>query len=269
MSAVAIVSALAAAQAMILWRPSGRWLARCRLGRGESSPPARPALSVIVVAGVGVVLFAPRLAAVSLPHVILALTVGGVATFVVRVIRMGRARLGAAARSAAVAESIGLMAAELRAGNLPQRVLAGLAPDFDFLAPAARAADLGGDVPAALRHVSTQPGGELLADLSGAWFVADRAGAPLARILDRLEQTAREDHEIEREVQSGLAPARATGRLMAVLPVFGLALGSGMGGDPVAVLTSTLPGVLCLAAGSALACAGVAWVERIAVTGEQ
>ena len=133
MSAVAIVSALAAAQAMILWRPSGRWLTRCRLGRGESSPPARPALSVIVVAGVGVVLFAPRLAAVSLPHVILALTVGGVATFVVRVIRVGRARLGAAARSAAVAESIGLMAAELRAGNLPQRVLAGLAPDFDFL----------------------------------------------------------------------------------------------------------------------------------------
>lgn len=74
---------------------------------------------------------------------------------------------------------------------------------------------------------------------------------------------------MEREVQSGVAPARATGRLMAMLPVVGLALGSGMGSDPVALLTGTVPGGLCLAAGSACACAGVAWVNRIAATAER
>lgn len=260
------IAALAAAVAVLLWRPPGRWLVRQRLGCTRSSSNSRAPLALGLVS---LSLIAPLTFAVSAPRLILALTACLVATFVTRVVRDGRSRRRAGARSTAVAESIGLMAAELRAGNLPQRVLAGLAPDFEFLAPAARAADLGGDVPAALLDASNEPGAELLAELSGAWYVADRAGAPLARILDRLEQTAREDLEIEREVQSGLAPARATGRLMAVLPLFGLALGSGMGGDPVAILTSTLPGALCLAAGSALACAGVAWVERIATTGEQ
>ena len=144
-----------------------------------------------------------------------------------------------------MSEAIGLMSAELRAGILPQRVLAGLAPEFDFLAPARTRAELGGDVPAALRRGGRPTGAELLAELAGAWLVAERAGAPLARVLDRLEETARGDLEIEREVESGVAPARATGRLMAVLPVFGLALGSGMGGDPVAILRHG-PGRRCV-----------------------
>ena len=160
------------------------------------------------------------------------------------------------------------MAAELRAGIIPQRVLAGLAPDFAFLGSAAHAAELGGDVAEALRAAAAEPGGELLAELASAWFVAERSGAPLARVLDRLEETARDDHEIEREVQSGVAPARATGRLMAVLPVLGLSLGAGLGGDPVALLTGTVPGALCLAAGSACACGGLGWINRIAASAE-
>jgi tight adherence protein B len=203
---------------------------------------------------------------ISGPHIVLVITTAGVAAFGVRQWRGALRRNRLRERRRLVSEAIGLMSAELRAGILPQRVLAELAREFDFLGPAARAADLGGDVPAALHAAADETGAELLAELAGAWLVAERAGAPLARVLDRLEETARGDLEIEREVESGLAPARATGRLMAVLPVFGLALGSGMGGDPVAVLTGTFPGVLCLAAGCCLACAGVAWVERIAAS---
>lgn len=205
---------------------------------------------------------------ISGPHIILVATFAGVAAFGLRQWRVALRRRRLRERRRLVSEAIGLMSAELRAGILPQRVLAGLAPEFDFLAPAARAADLGGDVSAALRAAADETGAELLGELAGAWLVAERAGAPLARVLDRLEDTARGDLEIEREVESGLAPARATGRLMAVLPVFGLALGSGMGGDPVAILTGTFPGVVCLAAGCGLACAGVAWVERIAASAE-
>jgi len=160
------------------------------------------------------------------------------------------------------------MAAELRAGILAQRVLAGLVPDFPFLGAAARAAELGGDVATALRVGGSEPGGELLTDLAAAWFVADRSGAPLAHVLDRLEETARTDREVDREVQAGIAPARATGRLMAILPLVGLSLGSGMGADPFAMLTNTLLGALCLAGGSALACMGVAWVNKIALSAE-
>ena len=261
-----MLAALFTAGAVWLRRPPGRWVARHRLGIrvARRGVPHRP---LVFAAPLAAVWFAGRVG-VSGPHAVVAMTVAGVIAFGLRQWRVARRRRLLRERRRAVSEAIGLMAAELRAGILPQRVLVGLAGEFDFLAPAARAADLGGNVPAALRAAADDTGAELLTELAGAWLVAERAGAPLADVLDRLEETAREDLEMEREVESGLAPARATGRLMAVLPVFGLALGSGMGGDPLAILTGTFAGVLCLAAGCALACAGVAWVERIAVSAE-
>ncbi|MFI5429189.1 type II secretion system F family protein [Aeromicrobium sp. UC242_57] len=138
-----------------------------------------------------------------------------------------------------------------------------------FLVPAAQAADLGADVAAALRDAGSAPGREALRDLGAAWQVADRAGAPLAAVLGRLEQSVRDDHDLEREIQAGVAPARATGRLMAILPVVGLVLGSGLGGSPFSMLTSTWPGSMCAAAGCALACLGVVWIERIATSAER
>ncbi|MGA8988348.1 type II secretion system F family protein [Aeromicrobium sp.] len=260
-----VIAAILAAVAVLLRRPPDRWLARQRLGLGyrlrRISAPMRFVAIACVVGAAAVGITGTRL--------VLLLTAVGVATFTTRLWRAERRRKAVRARRCEVAEAVGVMVAELRSGMLPQRVLIGLAADFDFLAPASRAARLGGDVPVALRASATEPGAELLDELAGAWQVADRAGAPLAQVLERLEETARGDQEIAWEVESGLAPARATGRLMAVLPVFGLALGSGMGGDPLAVLTGTLPGVLCLSAGCALACWGVAWVERIAAVGEQ
>lgn len=252
--------------AVLLAKPSGGWLVRERLSvlrrwnitRAAMVPP----LVVTVVLGVVLADLPPA-------RLIVALTAGGVGLFALRQVRGARARDRARSQRDAVAEAVGLMAAELRAGVLPQRALAGLVSDFDFLALASRAAGLGGDVSAALRGESAAAGREQLVDLSSAWFVAERSGAPLARVLDRLEVAARDDREVEREVQSGVAPARATGRLMAVLPVVGLLLGSGMGGDPVELLTSTVPGALCLAAGSVCACGGVAWINHIASAGER
>lgn len=260
------VAALFTVLTVLMAKPGGGWLIRERLGIprrwhiriGALVPP----LAMVGVLGV-------VLAGLPPARLIVALTAGGVGLFALRQVRAERVRRRAQSQRHAVAEAIGLLAAELRAGVLPQRALAGLAPDFAFLASASRAAGLGGDVSAALRGESAAAGCEQLVDLSSAWFVAERSGAPLARVLDRLEVAARDDREIEREVQSGVAPARATGRLMAVLPVVGLLLGSGMGADPVELLTSTVPGALCLALGSAFACAGVAWVNRIASAGER
>ena len=263
---MSLLASASIAVALLLWRPPGRWLTRHRLRLEPVRLPVRRLLVAlaIVLATIG----GPAVDGVSAPHAVLGLTIASVTVFGMRQVAAERRRTRARQLRSAAAEALGLLAAELRAGVLPQRALAGLAIDFGFLQHAARAADLGGDVSAALRTASGEPGGELHAEVSGAWYVAERAGAPLAKVLDRLEQAAHDDHEIEREVQSGLAPARATGRLMAVLPMFGLALGSGMGGDPLGVLSGTLPGVLCLAAGSALACAGVAWIERVASTAE-
>lgn len=262
-----VLAAVMSGMAALLWRPTGRWLVGQRLGatrmRGSVRGPTTVAVAIAAVLG------GPALASVSPPHVLLAITGGLIGLFAVRQVRAEHRRRRADRHRVEVTESVGLMAAELRAGVLPRRSLAGLAADFGFLRPVSHAAELGGDVSMALREASAMPGGELLAELSGAWYVAERSGAPLARVLGRLEATAREERETDREVQSGLAPARATGRLMAVLPIFGLGLGSGMGGDPLAILTDTWPGAMCLAAGAALSCAGVAWIERIAMSGDQ
>lgn len=258
-----LAAAMLGGTAIVLWWPSGRWWARRRLGAATAPVPALSAGACGLVVGAAGMSLVPR---VSGPAVLVGLTAAGVVLFVVRQVRRARVRARTSARRAEVGELLGLMTAELRAGALPHRLLAGLVVDFGFLAPAARAADLGGDVVAALRDASSTTGRELLGDLAGAWHVAERSGAPLADVMVRLEESARSGRDLAREVASGVAPARATGRLMAALPVLGLMLGSGMGGDPVAVLTTTWVGAACLLGGCALACAGIAWIERIADT---
>ncbi len=256
-----MAAAMLGATAIALWWPSGRRWVRWRLGTAiPSAPRTSLALGVVLVGAVGVSLV-PQ---VSGPGVLVGLTAAGVSTFIGLQLRRARARARIERRRGEVGELFGLMAAELRAGALPYRLLVGLVDDFGFMAPAARAVELGGDVPAALQEASTARGRESLRDLAGAWHVAERSGAPLADVMERLEQSARADRDLARDVASGVAPARATGRLMAALPVIGLVLGSGMGGDPVAVLTTTWVGALCLLGGCALACAGMAWIEHIA-----
>jgi tight adherence protein B len=258
---MSLAAALLAGLAVRLRWPDGRSWVRSRLD--DVPPQLSPGgvLAAGLAAGAVVVPWVPR---PSGPGVVVASTTAGVAWFAVVQVRRARALRRAAARRAEVGELVGLMAAELRAGVLPQRMVEGLAAEFPVLAPVARAAALGGDVPGALREASSPPGRGLLRDVAGAWSVSERSGAPLAVVVERLGQSARTEREIVREVESGVAPARATGRLMAALPVMGLLLGSGMGGDPVAVLTGTWLGAGCLAAGCALACTGVVWIERLA-----
>jgi tight adherence protein B len=259
-------AAVAGSLAFLLARPPSRWVVRVRLGR-DASPRGRPwwlrrtgSLGVLAVA---VVMFAA--ATSRLPWVIVAATLAGAGLFAIRQLRASRARAAAEGTRGDTIAALDLLAAELRAGILPGVALGALADDVPALRPAAAAARHGGDVVSALRAAGTEPGAGALVDLAGAWHVAERAGAPLAVVLDRVASAARDDAEVDREVAAEAAPARATGRLMAVLPVFGLGLGAGLGADPVRVLTGTIPGAACLAAGVALAATGVVWVDRIVV----
>ena len=264
MSWLAFGAGLAWCVTLILLRPPAGWVLAARLGprrelgrgRGWSVSPLVRGGSVVL--GVMIAVATSRAS-----WAIVAATAVGVALFVLRQLRHSRARIASSRLHVDTVSALDLLAAELRAGILPHQAIEALADDAPFLRPAAAAAIRGGDVVAALRASSIEPGAAALADLAGAWHVAERAGAPLADVLDRVAATARDDAELEREVQAEAAPARATGRLMAVLPVLGLALGAGMGADPVHVLTGTVVGASCLAAGVALACTGVAWVDRI------
>lgn len=175
-----------------------------------------------------------------------------------------RSRRAAAALEAEVVEACEAMASGLRAGLAPERVLAATSRDLPVLRPAATADRLGGDVPSALRTAAATAGASRLAMLAAAWDVARRSGAGLAEAVTRIATAVRADQGRSRQVDAALAGARSTARLFAVLPVLGVALGAGMGADPVAVLTTAPAGAWALCLGTVLAVTGLVWVERLA-----
>ncbi len=181
-----------------------------------------------------------------------------------RVWRRQRSRRGAARNAAEVATASRLLAGLLRLGHVPAAALRVAAADFPLLAEVVAVQEVGGAVAPALRRLGVRPGARGLADLGAAWEVSERTGASLGATLEALAERLIAAGAVTDVVSAELAAPRATGRLLAVLPIAGLALGYAMGGDPVAFLTGSAAGQLSLALGIALGCAGVLWTEHIA-----
>lgn len=168
-------------------------------------------------------------------------------------------------RRAAVVEFCDALSAELEAGLPAVTAMARACAAWPELADVVNAARLGDDVAAALRRsAESMAGAEGLRSVAAAWDVAARSGAALALVLTRVAAGLRSDEEARSEVTAALAPPRATAKMLAVLPLFGIALGVSMGADPIRFLLQTTAGVACLATGTALALAGLWWVERLA-----
>ena len=167
-------------------------------------------------------------------------------------------------RSARLAEVCDLLAAELAGGRTPDVALAEAATVWPELSSVADTCRLGGDVPSALRELAQRPGADGLRLLAAAWHVSQRLGAGLAGSTQRVAEAVRRDQATRRVVAGELASARATARLVAVLPVVALLMGSGAGGDPWSFLLRTPAGWGCLAAGLSLGFAGLWWIEALA-----
>ncbi|SDK44619.1 type II secretion system F family protein [Streptomyces indicus] len=186
-----------------------------------------------------------------------------------RVLRGRRARQERAARVEQVIALCAGMASEVRAGRQPADALAMAARDTGALAAGAAdaavlaAARFGGDVPGALREASRGPGAEGLAGLAACWQVAVDSGAGLAEGLDRLEAALRAQRDQQADLQTKLAPARATAVMLAVLPAVGLLMGTALGADPLGVLFHTPAGIGCLVVGAVLEGVGLWWTGRI------
>lgn len=181
-----------------------------------------------------------------------------------RILRAGRRRR-LAADQAAVLEVCDLLAAELAAGRPPEAALGAAAERWPPLAAVEEAVRLGSDAPAAFRRLAEQHKGA--ADLwwvAGAWQVAHRSGHGLALALDRTADGLRARRRTRRLVDSELASARATARLVACLPLAVLLMGSGAGSDPWSFLLRTPVGWACLTGGLALIALGLWWIERLA-----
>lgn len=223
-------------------RRGSRWLALGLLGG-----------AVLAAGGIALVrLLAPVLVALAAAWVLLVLH------------RRRRADRLATERAERVRETCETLASELAAGRPPGAALERAAEEWAVLAPVAEAHRVGADVPAAWRAAGEVPGAGDLRLVAAAWQVAHRTGHGLAHAVARVSVDLRRARGTRRVVAGELASARATARLVAVLPVGALLMGSGAGGDPVAFLLGHPVGLACLAAGVALALAGLAWIEALA-----
>jgi tight adherence protein B len=175
-----------------------------------------------------------------------------------------RRRAAAAARRTQIVEALDVLAADLTAGRPPVDALEGAAagcPEFQVAYAAAR---LGGDVPGALEVAAESPGAAGLRALAATWRVADESGAAFASLTERLSESLRADEAVHRQTAAGLAGARSTARILAALPIFGIALGYSLGARPLTFLTATPVGWFCLAAGLGLTTLGLHWTSRLA-----
>ena len=164
-----------------------------------------------------------------------------------------------------IVEACMALGAELHAGAPVARALGAVAEDWpDLFSPAAAAAAVGGDVADALREAATAPGAGSLRAVAAGWEVTDRSGAPLSRIVIAVADALRAEAAVRREAHSQLATARATARLLALLPFGTLLLLSGGDGAAMSFLISTPVGLGCLSGAVLFVSAGLWWVDRLA-----
>jgi tight adherence protein B len=173
--------------------------------------------------------------AVVLAGPVAALAVGGYGALAIRALGRRRAAHAAARQRARTVDALCALAADLRAG----------------LPPAAT-------TPAALDDPR-------VAELAGAaWTLAEQTGAPLADLVERIEADLRAADRARSSGAAQAAGARATAWLLAGLPVGGIALGYGIGVDPLAVLLHTPVGAACAVGAIVLQVGGLTWADRLA-----
>lgn len=257
-----IAAGLGSAAAIWAVRPDDAWLLTRRLATRREVTAWRPSSrSLALAATVTAVLLIP-----SALSQVAAGAGGAVVAFALSMRRRARQRRRAREFRAESGRFLRGLSAELRAGVSPAEAARAAAHESAAWLPVRQAAS--GDMIDALATVARYPGGDRLRDAATAWRIAETTGAPLSLVLDRIAAGVQVDVDVDREVAMEAATARATARLMAMLPLMGVGLGMTLGVNPVRVLVATVPGVVCLVVGLALACAGVWWIERLVAGAE-
>jgi tight adherence protein B len=266
-TAVIVGALLVCGQLPAARAPSARRLATLAGGDPRKSPGRRAFFAVTAVtagaAGAGLI------AVVGVTPTVLAVTAGAVVAVAAR---RAQARRADAAVRAGVVQLLRAVAGELRAGRPAGAAFAvaaeSAAPPLRAaltpLAPVAADGDAG-ELAAALRAVAARDRGLAgLARFASCWQVAVTSGASLAPAVDRVADALHDQIELSQALDASLAAPRATVRLLAALPVVGLALGGVLGARPLKFLLGAPAGLCCLVAAIGFDVAGVLWGRRIA-----
>lgn len=152
----------------------------------------------------------------------------------------------------------------VRTGMHPVLALKKVADDFEAFRISAHAAEIGARVDQALRETAEQPGYESLQELAAGWELSERTGAPLGSTALRIAGRLRGELSSQQKLEAELMSPRATGKLLAALPLVGILLGYVAGGDPVVFLFQTHGGQLALICAILLTCCGLLWTEWLA-----
>lgn len=262
-----LLSGLCAAVAVLLaLPPAGRPMQRlgaeppsASSGSHSIRGPRRLLLGIPLLALLGAIFLA-----VGARPTVVAATVLIMVDTVSRLMHLHLASRQALEARAQVAHACAVLAGQVRVGRVPSEALRVAAEDCAVLAEADRVHRMGGDVAALWRDRSARAGHRGLLDLARAWQLSQQTGAPLASVLDEVAEALTVEQGVRAVVASELAAPRATGKVMAVLPFCGLALGFLIGGDPVDFLLSGPYGWACLLGGVTLAGVGVLWIDRLA-----
>jgi tight adherence protein B len=175
-----------------------------------------------------------------------------------------RRRRSAIRARAVVAQACTVLASYLRVGQVSSAALAIAAADCEVLREGHRAHTVGGDVVAVWRQQAHSAGHKGLLELARAWQVSVETGAPMSSTLDQVAASLSADQALMGVVNSELAAARATSKVMAALPPCGIGIGYLLGGDPAHWLLAGPAGWACLLSGVLLGCFGVLWIEALA-----
>jgi tight adherence protein B len=169
-----------------------------------------------------------------------------------------------------MADALGGLVLELRAGAHPVAAAEATARDVgepaaEVLRAIAATNRLGGDI-AGLpdRFAPHGPAlGRVLRPLVHAWTLAQQHGVPLADVLDAVHRDLAARLRFAHKVRARMAGPRASSAVLAVLPVFGVLLGQSMGAAPIRVLLVNPVGQVMLALGATLAGAGLWWIGKL------
>jgi tight adherence protein B len=210
-------------------------------------PPSPVAAGLVAALAAGV-MSTPLVAALA----------AGCVGLAVRGLRRRKEAVAAGAGLLALAEALGVLAAELDAG----RALGSAAAAAVRTCPDE---GTGRALAEALRPDGTQrPSGAELAQVRAAVRLSARTGCSLAAVVRALEEDLRARSRLQQELRTATAGPRASAAVLAGLPVLGLLMGSGVGARPWSVLTTTAAGQVLLVVGVLLELGGIGWTGRLA-----
>jgi tight adherence protein B len=179
-------------------------------------------------------------------------------------INLGRRRANRVRPAIDPVAAMSAFSAEVRAGSAPATALRFALQPFPQLCPRTQEALLAqGDVAAALRSDAASSRQREWAALAAVWDLTDRRGVSVVAVADRLAEHGRALAGARRLLNAELAEARATVRVLALLPVIGLMLGTVLGANPLRWLMTSSAGHVVIAAAIGFEVLGWLWVRAL------